>query len=187
MKFDRDNRQYNTRNSKILILDDDGDVLIEEWKSNPEGHEVQLPFGRYEDLRVRTALIRASDYGDYEDEFVNSGAEARRFLDGMPDMPQEAVVIIILDVNRKVLGLHEVYIGSVREVKMAPAHIFQAAIVANASFVIVAHNHPSGNASLSNEDRSMAARLKQAGKLLGIEVLDFIVITRGKTTSYIEE
>ena len=68
-------------------------------------------------------------------------------------------------------------IGSVNVTLVHPREVFKPAILLNAAAIIVAHNHPSGDPTPSPEDRALTARLIEAGRLLGIEVLDHLVLT----------
>lgn len=84
-------------------------------------------------------------------------------------------------------GLH---IPRLRERSAAlvhPREVFKAAILANAAALILVHNHPSGDPEPSAEDRAITERLKQAGELLGIRVLDHVVIGDDKFRSFAEE
>ena len=69
-------------------------------------------------------------------------------------------------------------IGTVNASIVHPRDVFAPAIMHNATAVIVAHNHPSGDAAPSQEDKDVTHRLKEAGKLLGICVLQHIIITK---------
>jgi DNA repair protein RadC len=67
-----------------------------------------------------------------------------------------------------------------------PREVFKAAILANAAGVIVAHNHPSGDPSPSPDDVALCARLRDAGTLIGIDLLDFVTIGQGRYCSFKE-
>ena len=73
-------------------------------------------------------------------------------------------------------------IGSLTSSIVHPRECFKPAILANAAAVVLGHNHPSGDENASHEDRSLTRRLVDAGKLLGIEVLDHVVL--GDDTYY---
>lgn len=89
---------------------------------------------------------------------------------------REHFVALALDTKGKGLGLHTVAIGSLDEVCVHPREIFKFAIAVNVASIIVAHNHPSGNPQPSPIDRQLTRRLIEAGRLLGIPVLDHIVL-----------
>lgn len=83
---------------------------------------------------------------------------------------------MMLDVKNRVIGIHTVSIGNLNSAIVSPREVFKAAILANAASIIVGHNHPSGDVTPSPEDIQVTTTLQQAGKLLGIEVLDHIIV-----------
>lgn len=96
---------------------------------------------------------------------------------------RECFLLVLLDTRSKVLGLHVVSIGSLNASLVHPRECFKPAILANASAVLLAHNHPSGEPEPSQEDLALTQRLKQVGDLLGIPVLDHLVIGDGTFVS----
>ena len=90
----------------------------------------------------------------------------------------EQFKVLLLNRAMKVLGVCEVSTGNVSGCIADPKLVFSAALKANASFIILAHNHPSGNPDPSPEDIDITRRLKEVGDVMGIRVLDHIVIGR---------
>lgn len=105
----------------------------------------------------------------------------------MENLPNEHFVILTLGTKNNILGCHTIHIGSLNVSIVHPREVFQQAILNNAASIICFHNHPSGNSSPSNEDFEVTKRLKDAGKILGIDVLDHIVIGRDEYTSLKEK
>jgi DNA repair protein RadC len=68
-----------------------------------------------------------------------------------------------------------------------PREVFAPALVRRAAAVVVAHNHPSGDPEPSADDRTTTRRLQRAGRLLGIELLDHVVIGAGRFLSFLEQ
>jgi DNA repair protein RadC len=101
---------------------------------------------------------------------------------GWFDESKESLVALLLDVKYHIEGYSLVSIGTLDESIAHPRDIFRAAIAFGAHAVIVAHNHPSGNASPSRTDRNLFDRLNEAGDLLAIPVLDHIIV--GKKRDY---
>jgi|SRR5690606_5884701 len=89
----------------------------------------------------------------------------------------EQFKILLLNRAGRVLGIFEVSSGGVSGTVADPKLIFSAALKANASSLILAHNHPSGNTAPSEADRSLTRKVKEAGKLLEISVLDHVIVT----------
>ena len=94
----------------------------------------------------------------------------------MSALAQEQLRVLLLDRRNRVLGQRTVYQGNVFSSVVRPAEVFRAAVVESLPAVIVAHNHPSGAADPSPEDVAVTRDLAKAGKLLGIELLDHVVI-----------
>ena len=100
---------------------------------------------------------------------------------------QEAVevfVVVCLSTRHRVICYHEVGRGTIDSVSVNPRDVFKAALLANASAVIVAHNHPSGDATPSVDDRLVTRRLLDAGKLLNVPLTDHLVIGDGTWISF---
>ena len=92
---------------------------------------------------------------------------------------QEHLKVLLLNTKNEVLGTHEIYVGNVNSSVIRPAEVLRPAVRENAPFIIVVHNHPSGDPTPSQEDVSVTRDLVSAGKLLGIGVLDHVVIGSG--------
>lgn len=88
----------------------------------------------------------------------------------------EVCYVVCLTVPLTVIGYHQVSRGSLSETLMHPREIFKAAMLANAAGVVLVHNHPSGNPKPSTADLEITARVKAAGEVIGIELLDHIII-----------
>jgi DNA repair protein RadC len=91
--------------------------------------------------------------------------------------------VLTLDVRNHCLGRDKLYEGSVNSSQVRVAEIFKPAIQRNASALILAHNHPSGDPSPSSDDVALTRMVRQAGKLLDIDVLDHLVIGGNKFVS----
>lgn len=98
----------------------------------------------------------------------------------------ESFVVIMLDVKGNPLGWHEVSSGTQTESLVHPREVFMPSVREGAVSIIVAHNHPSGDATPSKQDFGVTERLRDAGKLLGIKLLDHIVIGHNSHTSIME-
>lgn len=115
---------------------------------------------------------------------INSPVDAAALLlFDMSALEQEHLRVMLLDRRNRVLEIVEVYKGSVNSSQVRIGELFKDAIRANASAVIVAHNHPSGDPTPSPDDVAVTRAMVQAGKLLDIDVLDHLVIGLGKWVS----
>jgi len=98
-------------------------------------------------------------------------------------LDHEELWVIDLDTRNRVISLVKLYMGSVNSSQVRVCEVFRQAIIENSPGILVAHNHPSGDTSPSPEDINLTRALVQAGKLLGIDVLDHIVVAYGRFTS----
>jgi DNA repair protein RadC len=97
---------------------------------------------------------------------------------------QECMVALYLTAKHQPIGKPVLLaMGSVDFVTIHPRDVFREAVRRNAVAVIVGHNHPSGNLELSQDDRALTNRLRQAGELLGIPLLDHLILARGSWVS----
>lgn len=94
------------------------------------------------------------------------------------EQKKEHFVVFFLDTRNQEIKRDIVSIGTLNYNLVHPREVFEPAVKNLAASVIVAHNHPSGCLEPSDEDLSLTKRLAQAGKLLGIEVLDHVIVTR---------
>ena len=112
---------------------------------------------------------------------INSPADAAVLLQyEMSALEQEHLRVILLDRRNRVLETVEVYKGSVNSSQVRVGELFKDAIRANASAIVVAHNHPSGDPTPSPDDVAVTRAIVQAGKLLDIDVLAHLLIGQGK-------
>ena len=100
---------------------------------------------------------------------------------------QEAFVVLLLNAKHDVIGRPEVSaVGTVTSVTVHPRDVFRAAVRRNAAAVIVAHCHPSGDVAPSADDLLLTRRLREAGELLGIPLLDHVIVGRDALRSLAE-
>lgn len=98
----------------------------------------------------------------------------------------EQAKILVLNRSNQVLGISHLSTGGTSGTVVDPKQVFALALKANASAIILAHNHPSGNLCPSDADDKITNKLYKAGKLLDIEVLDHLIITRDGYYSFAE-
>ncbi|MEG2609126.1 MAG: DNA repair protein RadC [Bacilli bacterium] len=94
---------------------------------------------------------------------------------------RENLIVVLLDTKNKVNSLEVVSTGSLNSTIVHPREVFKSAILSNAASIIIAHNHPSGDVTPSREDENITARLKEASRVIGIELLDHIILGYGDT------
>ena len=101
---------------------------------------------------------------------------------------REVFAILFLDSQHRVIKFEELFQGTLDAASVYPREVVKAALACNAAAVILAHNHPSGDTTPSREDKEITRRLKEAGEILGIKVLDHIIVDTdsGSSFSFVE-
>ncbi|WP_179009619.1 JAB domain-containing protein [Winogradskyella forsetii] len=100
---------------------------------------------------------------------------------------QEEFKVLLLNRNHQVLGIYPLSKGGVSGTVVDAKLVFSVALKCNASSIIIAHNHPSGNLKPSDADLSLTKKLKKAGAYLDIELIDHLIITNNGYYSFIDE
>jgi DNA repair protein RadC len=135
----------------------------------------------------KVSLVREREMPCYDTQIRSSATASEilhRYLEGAD---REFFVILLLDRKNGVIGISTISIGSLSASIVHPREVFKAAILSNAAAIIAAHNHPSGDPAPSQEDRVLTARLVEAGRLLGIQVLDHVILGRDRYMSFADE
>lgn len=94
----------------------------------------------------------------------------------MQFLKQEEFRVILLDSKKRLIRHCQVSLGSLDQTIVHPREVFRPAVGAGAAFIVLAHNHPSGDPEPSEYDTLLTQKLCMSGKILGIEVLDHVVI-----------
>jgi DNA repair protein RadC len=117
----------------------------------------------------------------------NSEQVANIFMEQMRYLHKEEFRVVYVNVKKQIIAVETVSIGSLDCSIVHPREVFKYAVKKSASAVILLHNHPSGDPTPSKEDIQVTRRLVEAGKLLGIRLLDHIVIGDGRYLSMQEQ
>jgi len=107
--------------------------------------------------------------------------------DACDQADRECFFAIMLDQRHKILSIELVSMGSLTASLVHPREVFRPAIREGAAAIAFAHNHPSGDPTPSPEDMSLTKRLRDAGDILGIRVVDHVVIGDGRYVSFSDE
>jgi DNA repair protein RadC len=108
---------------------------------------------------------------------------AEPLVDGMGSLEREELRVLLLDTKNVVVAERTVYRGNLAGSSVRVGEVYRDAVRRCAAAIVVAHNHPSGDPSPSGEDLRITAELAEAGRLLDIELLDHVIIGRGRWTS----
>lgn len=114
---------------------------------------------------------------------IRSAKDTYDYLQDMRNLPKEHLRGLYLNSHNRLIRDEVISIGTINSSIIHPREVFRPAIECNAAAVVLAHNHPSGESKASDEDVDITKQLVQAGKILGITVLDHVIITRDSFTS----
>ncbi|MTV26439.1 DNA repair protein RadC [Nitriliruptoraceae bacterium ZYF776] len=109
-------------------------------------------------------------------EITSPEAAADVLLPVLDGLDREHCLTLNLDTKHRLVATTTVSVGSVDHTFMSPREVFRDALLHGASALVIAHNHPSGDAEPSRDDQLITRRLVRAGELVGVEILDHIVI-----------
>lgn len=148
---------------------------------------VQTAFASLEVVNIQMVRERTVLYNGNRLTAPHQAAEAFTTLVGLPD--REYFVAMHLDGKNKIQSVSVISQGSLNQSIVHPREVFKAAILSNAAAVIVVHNHPTGDLTPSQEDIAITKRLKDAGDIMGIRILDHIIVNTdtGDFNSFVEK
>lgn len=116
---------------------------------------------------------------------MRSSRDVRDILSSyLADVDREHFVVLLLDQKNKVIGIHTVSTGSLTASIAHPREVLKVCILSNAASFVCGHNHPSGDPQPSTADRELTQRLRDAGMLMGIAMLDHVIIGDGAEAYY---
>lgn len=130
---------------------------------------------------------RATENAVQKNQVTTSSDAYDMLMPKMRDLTQEAFWIILLDRRSHVIALEEIHRGGMAAMIVDPKIIFQRALERKACAIILSHNHPSGSVSPSMEDIRLTEKIKAAGQLMEIRILDHIIIGEGTYYSFADE
>ena len=124
-----------------------------------------------------------------EERYVIRSPEdgADYIMEEMRSLNQEHFVVLFLNTKNQIIHRQTIFIGSLNASIVHPREVYREAVKRSAASIIVAHNHPSGDPSPSQEDIHVTRRLVESGKMIGIEVLDHLIIGDRKFVSLKEK
>ncbi len=135
-------------------------------------------------IRLQALVDRVSEASG--GPVTQSAAVASLFKDEA-SMAQEGFWVLLLNQKNVVIEKRLVSLGTLSASLVHPREVFRPAIMQAAARVILVHNHPSGDFCPSQQDRLLTERLAEAGKLIGIDVLDHVIISTQGSFSFAEQ
>jgi DNA repair protein RadC len=139
--------------------------------------------------RVRLSLVRErAEHSFSHPRAVRHGGDVAALLrEFLGEDPRERFAVVYLDTRHRPIAVHEAHVGTCDGVAVHPREVFGPALLLAATSIVAAHTHPSGDPSPSAEDRLVTDRLRDAGMLLGIQLLDHLVIGSERYYSFADE
>ncbi|MEK5394040.1 JAB domain-containing protein [Margalitia sp. FSL K6-0131] len=141
----------------------------------------------YEVVRIKQE-IKECDRGLVLEKIKSPEDGAKIAASFIGDEDREVFLVICLSTKNTINAIHRCHVGSINASIVHPREVFKSAILNNSTSIIVAHNHPSLDCTESREDVAVTQRLNEAGKILGIDVLDHLIVNaKGEYTSLKEK
>jgi len=146
--------------------------------------------GQAKALQISSALAltrRIFDKQNALDNLILSAQDAIALVSDLKDKKQEHLVCLYLNARNALLKKEIISIGTLDKSIIHPREIFAPGLEMHAAAVILVHNHPSGDPSPSEQDKQVAKRIIEAGQLMGINVIDFLIIAKNGVHSILGE
>jgi len=137
--------------------------------------------------QILAALELSKRYLIRSNRRITDAADVYQELAKYADRSQEYFLTITLDGASHIIQTRTVFIGTLNQSLVHPREVFADAIADRAAGIIVAHNHPSGTLEPSRADMQITQRLKEVAKLVGIELLDHVILTKEGYYSFSDE
>lgn len=134
---------------------------------------------------TKNKLIMIKEQSFKYDKTLSASTESIDFIRNiikLQEEPEEVTILIALNAKNNIVGFCEVSRGTIDGTYSSGREVFKRAIIMNATKIILAHNHPSGDPTPSQADYQFTKSMKQTAELLGIKLIDHIVI--GDTENY---
>lgn len=152
---------------------------------------VQIPgIGEAKALQIVSALAlarRINDEQNSPENLILSAKDALSLVSDLKDAKRENLVCLYLNARNALLKKETVSVGTLDKSLIHPREIFAPGLETHAAGVVLVHNHPSGDPSPSEQDKQVAKRIIDAGQLMGINVIDFLIIAKNGSHSVLGE
>ena len=160
------------------------DASVEELSKNKG-------IGPAKSVQIKAAVelgLRLSSHDKRRSAVMTSPAEVSSYLMGeMRFLEKEHFRAMLLNIKNHLIAIEDISVGSLNSSIVHPREVFKPAIRRSSASIILVHNHPSGDPTPSREDLEVTQRLVEAGKIIGIEVIDHVIIGNGSYVSLKEK
>jgi DNA repair protein RadC len=137
--------------------------------------------------QILAAITLSKRYLIRTNRRITDAADVYRTLHRYSDRSQEYFLSVTLDGASHIINTRTVFIGTLNQSLVQPRQFFSYEIAESAAGIIIAHNHPSGTCEPSRADIQITQRLKEVSKLVGIELLDHVILTKDGYYSFSDE
>lgn len=131
---------------------------------------------KYKIPQIKLAILREPSE-DKQPAVIRTPGDFGPYLEPMKHLSEEHFVALHLSARHEITGYHVVSHGTLSASLVHPREVYKAALLSNSASIVIAHNHPSGGLQPSPEDIETTRQLVAAGKILGVEVLDHLIVT----------
>jgi len=177
-----------TKGKGVLALAEELLALVEPGSAPPDPAKLRNLSGMGE--AKATAVAAALELGrrlyGIREKRISGPRDLHPLIAHWADRKQERFICASLNGAHELIAIRVVSIGLVNRTVVHPREVFADPIVDRACAIIVAHNHPSGRLDPSPEDQEITKRLRQAGELIGIDLLDHLIFDAEAWTSFVE-
>jgi len=130
---------------------------------------------------------RALEVNDTNLPVISDAKDAVAQLSDMRDLKKEHLVALYLNAKNQLVHKETISMGTLNANLVHPREVFEPALKYSAAQIIAAHNHPSGDPKPSEDDLEVTKRLIEAGKMMGIELMDHVIVSKNSHFSFKEE
>ena len=145
--------------------------------------------GKTKAVQIKAALElgnRIASYKPAKYKIKNPWDIYKYYMESLRYQYKEIFKVVLLNTKNEIITDVDISMGTLNSSLVHPREVYREAIIRSSNKIILLHNHPSGNAEPSKEDKSVTNRLKECGELIGIEVIDHIIIGDGIYFSFKE-
>jgi len=130
---------------------------------------------------------RALEVNDTNLPVISDAKDAVAQLSDMRDLKKEHFVVLYLNAKNQLVHKETISMGTLNANLVHPREVFEPALKHSAAQIIAAHNHPSGDPKPSEDDIELTKRLTEAGKMMGVELMDHVIVSKNSHFSFKEE
>ena len=167
---------------QLFLWDNDPEADTSKTSVNEAAPDIGSTQARIDEQRQFTSIkvVTVTRTGTMEGRPKLTSTKAavkffKAYWQANPANDQEHFVVACLDTKHAPLGVYRITTGTLDASLVHPREVFKPALIEGSSAIVLSHNHPSGDPTPSREDHQVTSQLTEAGKLLGINVLDHII------------